>query len=125
MKDVREVLEVKITDAVPEVTTMWRRPADWAEKLPVAQLSRFGGDRGYIDRTDRVVIDVWSADGAEDVAQKIQDAVVGFNLYVEELGLLDVVTCSVLPHPVPYSDPNIEQSTAEYRVTARLTEFKE
>lgn len=123
MKDVREVLEIKIQEAAPTVTTMWRRTVDWDQHLPVAQLTRTGGDNGYIDRTDRVVIDVYSPDDAEDLAETIRSALVGTNLFEEGLGLLDVVTCSVLPHPIPYADPNIEQSTAEYRVTARLTEF--
>jgi hypothetical protein len=125
MKDVREILEQKLQEAAPEVTTYWRRTPDWDQHLPAAQLTRTGGENGFIDRTDRVVIDVWSPDQAENIAEKIRKALVGQCLYVDGLGLLDVVTCSTLPHPVPYADPNVEQSTAEYRVTARLTEFEE
>lgn len=125
MRDVREILEVKLQEAVPTVTTMWRRTPDWEDHLPLAQLTRTGGEEGFIDRLDRIVIDVYGRDGVGDIAEEIRTALVGSNIWVSELGLLDVVTCSVLPNSVPYADPNVEQSTAEYRVTTRLVQFKE
>lgn len=125
MKDVREVLEVLVGQAAPTASVCWRRPADYLEHLPVVQLSRFGGPSDYLERRDRCTVDVYSEDDASDIAEAIRNALAGYAKSVEGVGLLDEVACTTLPHNVPFSDPNVEQNTAEYQVTARLHQFEE
>lgn len=125
MNDVREAVEKLINGLDPDLTVYWRLQPDYLDHLPAVALSVGGGAVGYIDRTDRLVVEVYGsadadAQSASDVGNMILQAIVNKPHYVEGVGQLDTVDCSVVPHDVPWADPNVELNQAEYRVTYRL-----
>lgn len=125
MKDVREVLEQDIKATIPELTIMWRLQPDYLEQLPVCHLVRDGGPDSFIERVDRLTVDIFDDDDAGGLAEKVKRELTKGPHFVEGLGLIDGVACSSLPHNIPFADPSVEQNTAEYQVTTRLDQFEE
>jgi hypothetical protein len=102
-------------------TPYFQMTPDFADELPAVQIILLTGVEGFLDRTDRVQIDVYAeGEKAAKYAEAVKQRFVGANVTIDpELGLLDVIVAEVVPHDVPYPSDRINVSSAVYRVTTR------
>lgn len=86
---------------------------------PVALIYVTGGTQGYIDRVDRVTIEVYApGQQAVDALESICASVVGENIDTPS-GFLDRIDPDVTPSEVPYQSDSLNRATATLLVTSR------
>lgn len=106
-----------------KVRAVYHLPADSYGTLqgpfPVAHIYVTGGTEGYIDRVDRVVIDVYAeGEQAVNVLESIRAFIRGVNIETPS-GFLDRVDPDVTPADVPYQSDTLNRATASFLVTSR------
>lgn len=108
------------TFAGHEVTAYLRLQPDFVDHLPAVLIYDLGGTESFIDRVDRVGVDVYAPAGttAKQVAEAIKDALVD-RPHETSYGYIDNITTETTPVDVPYADPNVGQAQTVYRVTSR------
>lgn len=107
------------TFAGETVTAYFRLQPEFIDSLPAVSIYPLGGTENWIDRTDRVGVDVYAV-GTDslDVAEAIR-SFLSNQSHTTEAGYLDDVQVENVPTDVPYADPSINLTQAVYRVTTR------
>lgn len=105
------------------VRAFYHLPADGYGQLqgpyPIAHLYVTGGTEGYIDRVDRVTIDVYApGEQALNVLESIRASIRGANIETPS-GFLDAIDPDVTPADVPYQSDTLNRATASFLVTSR------
>lgn len=102
------------------VTAYLRLQPDFVQHLPAVLIYSLGGTETYLDRVDRVGVDVYADAGTQavDVAEAIRASIVD-QPHETSLGYVDNISAETTPVDVPYADPNVSQAQAVYRVTSR------
>lgn len=97
----------------------FRLQTDFTDHLPAVLIYPLGGTEGYIDRVDRVGVEVY-ATGTDslEVAEAVRSALVGRD-HDTSVGYLDDVQVETVPVDVPYPDPTYAQTQMVLRVTTR------
>ena len=87
--------------------------------FPVAHIYVTGGTEGYLDRVDRVTIDVY-AEGelAVNVLESIRASIRGEDIETPS-GYLDRIDPDVTPADIPYQSDTLNRATATFLVTSR------
>lgn len=100
------------------VTTYKHLTVDFADSLPAVQIIDFGGVEAFVERTDRIGIDVY-AEGEK--AGQVGEAIKSWLTGNHDVGGIttDSVTVEITPHDVPYASDRVNLSSAVYRVTTR------
>jgi hypothetical protein len=105
------------------IVTYKQLTVDFADTVAVEAavlISDFGGTEDFLERTDRIGVDVYAeGDLANRVGQAISAILLGADLYVDGVGQFDTIDAEVLPHPIPYASDRINQSSAVYRIVSR------
>ena len=87
--------------------------------FPVAHVYVTGGTEGYIDRVDRVTIDVYApGEQAVQVLESIRAFIIGEGIETPS-GYLDKVEVNVTPADVPYQSDTLNRAAATFLVTSR------
>jgi hypothetical protein len=124
--DTRAVLFDLIDGSVHEgvsVRAVYHLPADSYGALqgpfPVAHVYVTGGSEGFVDRVDRVTIDVY-AEGelAVNVLESIRASIRGTDIETPS-GFLDRIDPDITPADVPYQSDTLNRATATFLVTSR------
>ena len=102
------------------LTVYYRLGVDYKSHLPAVLIYHLGGSEGYIDRTDRVGVDVYATEGtpALDILEQIRDLLVP-GPHDTSAGFIDDVAVESLPVDTPYADPAVSFAQMVVRVTAR------
>jgi hypothetical protein len=112
--DVAKVLVAAFADLA---LTCTRLPADLADRLPVVEFRRVGGNDSPSARVDRPRIDVLVCAADEDAAFHLAEEIRTrlMETVIEAAGVvLDNTTTETGPIPLPYPDP---EAMAQYRAT--------
>lgn len=87
--------------------------------FPVALLYVTGGAQGYVDRVDRVTLEVYApGEQALDVLESIFASICGTDIETPS-GFLDSIAPDVTPAEVPYQSDTLNKATATVLVTSR------
>lgn len=106
------------------VTAVYHLPADEygvvdTSGAPVAHIMTEPGTQGYIDRKDRVTVDVYApGEQAMETAQSIYASLVGDDIDTPS-GYLDSVEADQTPHERPYQSDTLNQVEFRVIVTVR------
>lgn len=102
------------------VAAYYQLQVDFADRLPAALIYVTGGTEGYIDRVDRLTVEVYApGEQALKIAEDIRAAIVDEPLDIPGVGYIDDIHCDVTPHDVPYQNERINMAAATYLVTSR------
>lgn len=106
-----------------QVKAVYHLPADAYGSMqgpfPVAHIYVTGGTEGYIDRVDRVTIDVYApGEQAVDVLESIRAFIRGTDIETPS-GYLDRIDPDVTPADIPYQSDTLNRATATFLVTSR------
>lgn len=112
-----EALDGGTFASVP-VTTYKHLTVDFAETLPAVQIIDFGGVEAFIERTDRVGVDVY-AEGEK--AGQVAEAIKSWLVDNHDVGgiTVDAWAVEITPHDVPYASDRVNLCSAVYRATTR------
>lgn len=93
---------------------------DVGDSLASVVLHTAGGNRGDIDRTDRLTIDVYApGTDAVKIAEALADRLVNDGFPHDlEAGFVDEIRCDVSPHDVPFP-ADVARARAGFLVTYR------
>lgn len=87
--------------------------------FPVVQIYTRGGTEGYVDRVDRVAIEVYApGELAADTAESIRAYITGDNIETTA-GFLDNIVTDQVPEDVPYASSTLNKAVASFTVTSR------
>jgi hypothetical protein len=105
------------------VRAVYHLPADSYGALtgpfPVAQIVVTGGTEGFVDRVDRVTIDVYApGEQAVNVLESIRASIRGTDIETPS-GFLDRIDPDITPADVPYQSDTLNRATATFLVTSR------
>lgn len=105
------------------VRAVYHLPADFYGQLqgpfPVAHIYVTGGTEGYIDRVDRVTIDVYApGEQAVRVLESIRAFICGVGIETPS-GYLDNIDPDITPAEVPYQSDTLNKATGTFMVTSR------
>ncbi|POH58267.1 hypothetical protein [Arthrobacter glacialis] len=112
------------TDSTVTVRPVTTLPVDahglLEEPFPLAHVrSAAPGTQGYVDRVDRVAIDVYAPlETALNVLESISTYLTGRSIDTPS-GYLDAIEPDELPVDVPYPSEHVRQATATFLVTTR------
>ena len=87
---------------------------------PVIKVSRLGGDATRYTAVPRVDIGVYASTvaAAMPLADEVVQRLDGLP-HATTAGVIDRTEVEVLPHEVPYDDPDVRLVTATYRISTR------
>ena len=89
-------------------------------KPPTVAIHGFPGTEGFMSRVDRIGVDFYAeGERALQLAAAFKERIVGTNITVEDVGLLDSIDVETAPADVPYPSDRINLASAVYRVTTR------
>lgn len=105
------------------VRAVYQLPADSYGSLqgpfPVALIYVTGGTRGFVDRVDRVTIEVYApGTQAVNTLESISASIIGTDIETPS-GHLDGIEADVTPADVPYQSDTINKAVASFLVTSR------
>ena len=106
------------------VRAAYNLPADQYGALqapfPIAHIFTLpGGREGFIDRVDRVTVEVYAVgEKALDTLESIRASIVGDSIETPS-GYIDSITCDAVPAEVPYQSETLNKATASFLVTSR------
>lgn len=90
---------------------------------PLAHIKVAGGTRGFVDRVDRLTIDMYAPEYGQAIA--VLESVHAFlcrHGIDTPYGYLDSIAPDVTPAEVPFQDARLNQATATFLVTSRPLE---
>ena len=105
------------------VRAVYHLPADNYGKLqgpyPLAHLYVTGGTQGFVDRVDRVTVEVYApGTRAVETLESIRASIVGDSIETPS-GFLDRIDVETVPVDVPYQSDTLNRATATFLVTSR------
>jgi hypothetical protein len=105
------------------VRAVYQLPADSYGSLegpfPLAQVFPPVGTEGFIDRVDRIVVEVYApGEQAVQTLESIKASIVGDNIETPS-GFVDTISCEVVPSDVPYQSDTLNRATATFLVVSR------
>lgn len=120
--DTREALLSLIdqkTFAGQTVTGYFQLTPEAFKSLPAVLIYPLGGTEGWVDREDRLGVDVYAIGTKSlEIAEQIRSMLVAKS-HSTPAGYLDDVRTETVPVDVPYPDPTYDQTQAVYRVITR------
>ena len=105
------------------VHAFYQQPADELGApegpFPVAVIYATGGSEGYVDRVDRVTVEVFAPmPVAVRVLESIRASIVGDNIETPS-GFVDEIRTLTVPVDVPYPSATLSKATASFEVVSR------
>jgi len=105
------------------VTAVYQIPADDYGTIkgpfPVALIYTTGGTRGFVDRVDRVTIEVYApGQQAVNTLESISASIIGTDIETPS-GHLDGIEADIVPADVPYQSDTLNKAVATFLVTSR------
>ena len=101
-------------------TPYFHMTTDFEKQLPAVQIILLTGVEGFLERVDRVQVDVYAeGSDAADYANALHARLVGENLTVAEVGLFDRIESELVPHDVPYPSDRTNVCSITVRATTR------
>lgn len=106
------------------VSAHYQEPADESGNLegpfPIAIISAMpGGSEGYLDRVDRMAIDVFApGERAVDTLESIKASICGDSIETPS-GYLDSIRPDQVPTDIPYTSDTLNKATATFFLTSR------
>ncbi|MBG6083239.1 hypothetical protein [Zhihengliuella flava] len=105
------------------VRAVYRLPTDsrgaLEEPFPIALIYTMGGTEGYVDRVDRVTIEVYApGEQAVNTLESIRASIVGDSIETPS-GYLDEIAVESVPTEVPYISDKLNKAEARFLVTSR------
>jgi hypothetical protein len=106
-----------------QVRATWHLEADSYGQLrapfPVAHIFPPVGTEGFIDRVERILVEVYApGQQAVQALESIRASIVGTDIETPS-GFIDTITCPVVPSDVPYQSDTLNKATATFEVTSR------
>lgn len=87
--------------------------------FPLVHIYTKGGTEGYVDRVDRVGMDVYApGEKAVDTLESIRAYITGDNIETSA-GFLDNIRTDQVPEDVPYASSTLHQAVGSFTVTSR------
>lgn len=87
--------------------------------FPIAQISLAPGTQGYVDRVDRLLIEVYApGEQALRVAESIHAFLVGTDIETPS-AYLDSIQPDQTPHEIPYQSDTLNRAAMQLLVTTR------
>lgn len=87
--------------------------------FPIAVIYATGGTEGFVDRVDRVTIEVYApGERAVDTLESIKASICGDNVETPS-GYLDSIDPDQVPTDIPYQSDILNQATATFLLTSR------
>jgi len=105
------------------VTAVYQIPADDYGTIkgpfPVALIYVTGGNRGFVDRVDRVTVEVYApGQQAVNTLESIAASIIGSDIETPS-GYLDAIEADITPADVPYQPDPLNKAVATFFVTSR------
>lgn len=106
------------------VSAHYQEPANDLGELqgpfPVAVIYAMpGGSEGYLDRVDRIAIDVFApGERAVDTLESIKATICGDSIETPS-GYLDSIRPDQVPSDIPYTSDTLNKATATFLLTSR------
>lgn len=105
------------------VHAFYQQPADAMGRpvgpYPVAVIYATGGTEGYVDRVDRVTVEVYApGEQAVRTLESIKASIVGDNIETPS-GFVDSIRTLTVPADIPYQSDTLNKATASFEVTSR------
>ena len=87
--------------------------------FPIALIYTVGGNRGFVDRVDRVTIEVYApGQQAVNTLESISASIIGADIETPS-GHLDSIEADVTPADIPYQSDTLNKAMATFFVTSR------
>jgi hypothetical protein len=124
--DTRDALYDLINGAThlgENVRVVYQIPADSYGAIqgpfPLALIYVTGGTRGFLDRVDRVTVELYApGQSAVNTLESVSASIIGDNIETPS-GFIDNISADITPAEVPYQSDTLNKATATFLVTSR------